>query len=77
MKNGSEHYYWIGREEISLNNRNKSNSFQVAFNSSYLTGLSVNDTVEVRIEYRSNGGGSNTRTRLLSGGYMINLLVKL
>lgn len=77
MKNGSEHYFWIGREEIGLNNRQKTSPFQVAFNSSYLTGLSANDTVEVRIEYRSNGGGSNTRTRLIAGGYMINMFVKL
>lgn len=77
MKNGSEHYFWIGREETGLPNRTKSDPFKVTFNSSYLTNLSVNDTVEVRIEYRSNGGGTNTRTRLLAGGYMINMLVKL
>ena len=77
MKNGSEHYFWINRFESGISNRNESDKFKVTFNSGYLTNLSANDTVEVRIEYRSNGGGTNTRTRLLSGGYMINMLVKL
>ena len=77
MKNGSQHYFWINRVETSQNNLNVSSDFKTIVNSSYLQNLSANDTIEVRVEYRSNGGGSNTRTRLLSGGYMVNGLMKL
>ena len=77
MKNGSQHYFWINRVETSQNNLNVSSDFKTIVNSSYLQNLSANDTIEVRVEYRSNGGGTNTRTRLLSGGYMVNGLMKL
>lgn len=78
MKNGSEHYFWIGREE-NATTATESDSFKTAgYNANqYLTNLSANDTIEVRVEIRNGGGGTNTRTRLLSGGYMVNGLMKV
>ena len=76
MINGSQSHFWLPEETNNSQAVTRSESFASdGVNGS--TYISPNDSIEIRLELRSTSSGTNTRTKLHSGGYITVFLVKL
>ena len=74
MINGSQSHFWLPEETNNSSTVTRSATFASdGVNGS--TYISPNDSIEIRLEIRSTSSGTNTRTKLHSGGYITVFLV--
>ena len=76
MINGSQSHFWLPEEISNTQAVTRSASFASdGVNGS--TYISPNDSIEIRLELRSTSSGTNTRTKLHSGGFITAFLFNI